>query len=35
MWPVSREAHPKPFINLPNYLYFLLNTLNRSLAIGA
>lgn len=34
MWPVSREAHPKPFIKLPDGESHLLKTLN-ALATGA
>jgi mannose-1-phosphate guanylyltransferase len=35
LWPVSREAHPKPFIKLPDGESLLLKTLKRALATGA
>ena len=35
LWPVSPEAHPKPFIKLPDGESFLLKTLKRAVATGA
>lgn len=35
LWPVSREAHPKPFIKLPDGERLLLKALKRALATVA
>jgi len=35
LWPVSREAHPKPFIRLPDGESLLQKTLKRAAACGA
>ena len=35
LWPVSREAHPKPFIKMADGDSLLLKTLQRAVATGA
>jgi mannose-1-phosphate guanylyltransferase/mannose-6-phosphate isomerase len=35
LWPVSREAHPKPFIKMADGESLLLKTLQRAIATGA
>jgi mannose-1-phosphate guanylyltransferase/mannose-6-phosphate isomerase len=35
LWPVSRQAHPKPFIKLPDGESLLQKTLKRAVATGA